>query len=153
MDGTEIVSIIMSRKIAFSVGEIVMFFNIFILSSAGFVFGWDRAMYSLMTYFIAYKTIDLTIEGLEQLKAATIISVKPHEIQEAIYARLGRNSTFLYGKSAYTGMDREIIYCILSRLELAKLKKIVKEHDPNAFVVIEHVHDVFGKRFKKKKIH
>ena len=153
LDGTEVISIIISKNMSFSVGEIVMFFNIFILSSAGFVFGWEKAMYSLITYFIAYKTIDLTIEGLEQMKAATIISIKPRQIQEAIYARLGRNVTFLYGKSGYTGVYKEIIYCILSRLELAKLKKIVAEHDPNAFVVIEHVHDVFGRRFKKKKIH
>ncbi len=75
LDGTETVSILLSKEFPFSVGEIVMFFNIFILLSAGFVFGWDRAMYSLITYFVAYKTIDLTIEGLEQMKAVTIISM------------------------------------------------------------------------------
>ncbi|MGE5328795.1 MAG: YitT family protein [Deltaproteobacteria bacterium] len=153
LDGTEIISILINRKISFSVGEIVMFFNIFILLSAGFVFGWERAMYSLLTYFIAYKAIDSTIEGFEQMKAVTIISSKPREIQESIYSRLGRNITFLYGKSGYTGIYKEIIYCVISRLELAKLKKIVLDFDPDAFIAIEHVSDVVGRRFKKKSIH
>ena len=153
LDGTEIISILLSKRFPFSVGEIVMFFNIFILLSAGLVFGWDKAMYSLITYFIAYKTIDLTIEGLEQMKAVTIISIKPRQIQEAILARLGRNITFLYGKGGYTGVYKEIIYCVVTRLELAKLKKIILDHDRNAFVAIEHVHDVMGGKFKKKNIH
>ncbi len=153
MDGTETVSILLSKKFPFSVGEIVMFFNIFILLSAGFVFGWDRAMYSLITYFVAYKTIDLTIEGLEQMKAVTIISIRPREIQEAISARLGRNVTFIYGKGGYTGVYKEMIYCVVTRLELAKLKKIVLDFDKNAFVAIEHVYDVMGGKFRKKNIH
>lgn len=68
LDGTEIIAIVLDKKSAFSVGEIVMFFNLFILSSAGMVFGWDRAMYSLVAYFIAFKVIDLTIEGLDESK-------------------------------------------------------------------------------------
>lgn len=153
LDGTETISILLSRRFPFSVGEIVMFFNVFILSSAGFVFGWDRAMYSLLTYFIAYQTIDITIEGLEQMKAVTIISIRPREIQEAIAARLGRNVTFIYGKGGYTGVYKEVIYCVVTRLELAKLKKIVLDFDRNAFVAIEHVYDVMGGKFRKKNIH
>lgn len=153
LDGTESIAILLNRRIPFSVGEIVMFLNVFILLSGGLVFGWESAMYSLITYFIAHKTIDLIIEGLEEMKAVTIITVKPHEIQKAIYARLGRTVTFFYGKCGYTGVYREIIYCVVSRLELAKLKKIVLEFDPNAFIVIEHVSDVIGRRFKKRNIH
>ncbi len=153
IDGTETTSILLSRRFPFSVGEIVAFLNVLILLSTGFIFSWDRAMYSLITYFIAYKTIDLTIEGLEQMKAVTIISVKPREIQEAISARLGRNVTFLYGKGGYTGVYKEIIYCVVTRLELAKLKKIVLDYDRNAFVAIEHVYDVMGGKFRKKNIH
>jgi len=153
LDGTEIISILINRRMSFSVGEIVMFFNVFILLSAGFVFGWEKAMYSLITYFIAYKAIDATIEGVEQMKAVTIISTRPKEIQQSIYSRLGRNITFLYGKSGYTGIYKEIIYCVVSRLELAKLKKIVLDFDPDAFIAIEHVSDVVGRRFRKKSIH
>lgn len=103
LDGTEIIAIIFDKRTSFSVGEIVMFFNIFILSSAGFVFGWNNAMYSLIAYFIAFKVIDVTIEGLEESKAVIIVSEKPEEIAEVLMARLGRGVTILQGKGAYTG--------------------------------------------------
>ncbi|MCS1352034.1 YitT family protein [Mechercharimyces sp. CAU 1602] len=153
LDGTEILAIIGNEKLGFSVGEIVMFFNIFILGSAGFVFGWDRAMYSLIAYFIAFKVIDIVVEGLDESKSVMIISDKPDEIAEAILFRLGRGVTHIYGKGAYTQESKELLYCIVTRIEVAKLKSIVLEHDPNAFVAIEHVHDVLGGRFKKKSIH
>lgn len=153
LDGTEIVAILASRKTAFSVGEIVMFFNIFILGSAGFVFGWDRAMYSLITYFIAFKMIDVAIEGLNESKAVMIISDLPNEISEVIQARLGRGVTHLYGKGGYTGEAKEVLYCIMTRLEISKLKSIIDDIDPGSFVAIENVHDVMGGRFKKKAIH
>jgi len=153
LDGTEIVAILASRKTAFSVGEIVMFFNIFILGSAGFIFGWDRAMYSLITYFIAFKMIDIAIEGLDESKSIMIISDFSNEISEVIQARLGRGVTHLYGKGGYTGDDKEVLYCIMTRLEISKLKGIIEDIDPGAFVAIENVHDVMGGRFKKKAIH
>lgn len=84
LDGTEIVAILLTKKSPFSVGEVVMFFNIFILGSAGFIFGWDRAMYSLIAYYIAYKMIDLTMVGLEQSRSVYIISDSPDEIGDAL---------------------------------------------------------------------
>ncbi len=153
LDGTEIVAILANKRFGFSVGEIVMFFNIFILGSAGFVYGWENAMYSLIAYFIAFKTIDIVIEGLDESKSVTIISDNPDEIASAIMARLGRGVTHIYGKGGYTGEDKELLYCIVTRLEVAKLKSIVSEFDPQAFVAIEHVHDVMGGRFNKKAIH
>lgn len=153
LDGTEIVAILASRKTAFSVGEIVMFFNLFILASAGFVFGWDRAMYSLITYFIAFKMIDIAIEGLNESKSIMIISDFSNDISEVIQARLGRGVTHLYGKGGYTGDNKEVLYCIMTRLEISKLKGIIEDIDPGAFVAIENVHDVMGGRFKKKAIH
>ena len=153
LDGTEILSILITRKSAFSVGEIVMFFNIFILGSAGFVFGWDKAMYSLIAYFIAFKMIDVAIEGLDESKSVMIISDFPDKISEVIQARLGRGVTHLYGKGGYTGDEKELLYCIMTRLEIAKLKSIIDDIDPGAFVAIENVHEVMGGRFKKKAIH
>jgi uncharacterized membrane-anchored protein YitT (DUF2179 family) len=153
LDGTEIVAILFTRKTAFSVGEIVMFFNIFILGSAGFVFGWEKAMYSLIAYFVAFKMIDVTIEGLDESKSVTIISDSPNDISDAIQSRLGRGVTHIYGKGGFTGEDKELLYVIVTRLELAKLKSIVLEYDPGAFIAIEHVADVTGGRFRKKAIH
>lgn len=153
LDGTEMVAIVLSRRSAFSVGEIVMFFNLFILSSAGLIFSWDRAMYSLIAYFIAYKVIDITIEGLEESKAALIVSDKPEEIAEVLMARLGRGVTYLKGRGAYSGEDKAILYSVVTRLEVAKLKAIIDENDENAFVTIFDVHDVLGGNLKKKAIH
>ncbi|MHB1406224.1 MAG: YitT family protein [Desulfitobacteriaceae bacterium] len=153
LDGTEIVAIIFSKKSSFSVGEIVMFFNLFILSSAGFVFGWDKSMYSLIAYFIAFKVIDLTIEGLDESKAVMIVSDHPEKISERLMARLGRGVTRLEGKGCYSKEAKGALYSVVTRLEVAKLKSIIDETDPNAFVTITDVHDVMGGSFKKRSIH
>ncbi len=153
LDGTEVIAILANKRFGFSVGEIVMFFNIFIMTFAGIVFTWESAMYSLIAYFIAFKTIDIVIEGLDESKSVTIISEKTDEIAEKIMARLGRGVTYIYGKGGYSKEPKEILYVIVTRLELAKLKSIVEETDQMAFVAIEHVHDVIGGRFQKKSIH
>ncbi|MDQ7092256.1 YitT family protein [Desulfosporosinus sp. PR] len=153
MDGTEIVAIVISKQSGFSVGEVVMFFNIFILSSAGLLFGWNRAMYSLIAYFIAFKVIDLTIQGLDESKAVMIVSEKPDEISEALQARLGRGVTFLEGRGGYSGEAKGVLYSVITRLEIAKLKAIIDEIDEDAFVTIHDVHDVIGGKVRKKAIH
>jgi uncharacterized membrane-anchored protein YitT (DUF2179 family) len=153
LDGTEILAILANRKLPFSVGEVIMFFNIFIFATAGFVFGWDRAMYSLLAYFIAFKTIDVVIAGLDESKAAWIISDLHKEIGEAIMARLGRGVTYLTGEGAYTGDDKKVIFCVITRLEEAKLKSIVEELDESAFLAVGNIAEVRGGRFKKRNIH
>lgn len=153
LDGTEIVAILFSKKTPFSVGEVVMFINVFILGSAGFVYSWDRAMYSLIAYYIAFKVIDLTIEGLNESKSCWIISDNFREIGDAIVDRLGRGVTFLNGEGGYTGDQKKVIFCVITRLEEAKLKSIVNELDPVAFLAVGNIHDVKGGRFKKKDIH
>lgn len=153
LDGSEIVAIIVDRRTGFSVGEIVMFFNLFILSSAGLVFSWDKAMYSLVAYFVAYKVIDITIEGLDESKGVMIVTDEPDEIADALMARLGRGVTILHGEGGYTGTPKKVLYSVVTRLEIAKLKAIVDEKDENAFVTIHDVHDVLGGKVKKKAIH
>lgn len=153
LDGTEIIAILVSKKIPFSVGEIVMFFNVFILGSAGFVYSWDRAMYSLIAYFIAYKMIDVTIEGFDESKSVWIISDRFRQIGEAILDRLGRGVTYLEGEGGFSGDNKKVIFCVITRLEEAKLKSIVDELDPSAFLAVGNIHDVKGGRFKKKDIH
>jgi len=153
LDGTEIVAIILDKRTGFSIGEIVMFFNVFILSSAGLFFGWDKAMYSLLAYFIAFKVIDITVEGLDESKALMIVSDKPDQIAEMLMVRLGRGVTFLEGRGGYTGEAKSVLYSVVTRLEIAKLKAIVDEIDENAFITISNVHEVMGGRFKKRSIH
>jgi uncharacterized membrane-anchored protein YitT (DUF2179 family) len=153
LDGTEIIAILISKKTPFSVGEVVMFINFFILGSAGFVFGWDHAMYSLIAYYIAVKLIDITIEGIDQSKSVWIISEKYEEIGDALTYRLGRGVTYLNGEGAFTGDQKKVIFIVITRMEEAKLKSIVDEWDQGAFLAIGNIHDVRGGRFKKKDIH
>ncbi|MBD8067774.1 YitT family protein [Bacillus sp. PS06] len=153
LDGTEVLAILFEKKLPFSVGEIIMFFNIFILGSAGFVFGWDRAMYSLIAYFVAFKTIDIVIQGIDESKSAWIISDNYDILGETIIARLGRGVTYLKGEGAFTGDNKKVIFCVITRLEEAKLKSIVEEIDPSAFLAVSNIAEVRGGRFKKRDIH
>lgn len=150
LDGTEIIAIIFDRRTSFTVGEIVMFFNLFILSSAGVIFGWDNAMYSLLAYFVAYKTIDVTIDGLNETKGVMILSEYYEEISSAIRDRLGRECTIFENKC---DSDQACtIFAVVTRLEVAKLKLIVTGFDRNALITITSV-EIEGKRFRKKAIH
>lgn len=152
LDGTEMVAIILDKKSAFSIGEIVMFFNVFILGAAGFLYGWDRAMYSLIAYFIAFKVIDVVVEGIDESKAAMIVSDRYADIASALTDRLGRGVTLLKGQGGYSGIDTTVVYVVVSRLELAKLKSIVLDFDRDALITIGNV-EVAGKKYRKKAIH
>lgn len=150
LDGTEILAIRLAKLFGFSVGEIIMFFNVFIYAAAGFLYGWDSAMYSILTYFIAYKVIDIVLEGLNSSKSALIISQFPKEIGDRIIKELDVSVTYQKGKGGYSGQEKTIIYCVINRLEVAKMKKLIREIDPTAFLVIQDVHEVEGVRVKKK---
>lgn len=153
LDGTEIIAIILDKKVGFSIGEIVMFFNVFILCSAGFVYGnWENAMYSLIAYFIAFKAIDVVVEGLDESRAVMIISDRYEDIISAVGDRLGRSGTLLEAKGGYLKQDATVIYVVISRLEIAKLKAIVLDFDENALVTIGSV-EVAGKKYVKRPIH
>jgi uncharacterized membrane-anchored protein YitT (DUF2179 family) len=153
LDGTEIISIILAKKTGFSVGEFIMFMNLFIFTSAGFVFGWDKAMYSIVAYFVAYKTIDIIVEGLDESKGVMIVTDYPDEIADILLHRLGRGVTVLHGEGGFSGEPKKILYSVITRLEIAKMKSIVFENDPNAFVTIHEVHEVMGGCVKKCAIH
>lgn len=153
LDGTEILAILFNRKLPFSVGEIVMVMNIIIFSAAGFIFSWQQAMYSILAYYIASKMIDVVIQGLEESKSVYIISDEIDEIGQAIMDRLGRGVTYLHGEGAYTGDNKKVIFTVITRIEESKLKTIVEEYDPNAFLAIGNIAEVSGGRFKKKDIH
>ena len=151
LDGTEIMSIRLSQKFSFmSVGQFLMGFNLFIYMAAGLMFGWDKAMYSILTYFIASKTIDIVMEGLNSSKSVRIVSEKYREIGKMIIKEVDVSVTYIRSKGGYSGLDNVLTFCVVSRLELAKLKQLVKDIDPKAFLVIENVHEVEGVRVKKK---
>lgn len=152
LDGTEIVAIILDKKSSFSVGEIVMFINLFILGGSGLVFGWDRAMYSLIAYFIASKVIDVTVQGVNESKSVMIVSNKHEEIAKALNTGLGRGVTLLHGQGSYNKKSINVIYIVVSRLEISKLREIVHDFDDDALISIGCV-EATGKQYSKKAIH
>ena len=150
VDGTESVAIVISKKTSLSVGQIVLFFNLAIYTVAGFIFGFDRAMYSLLTYVITFKVIDFVSEGLEQAKAAMIVTQKGTTLSEEIYKRLGRTTTTIKGSGLISG-EKEVLYCVLTRIEIFELRHIVEEMDESAFVTILDVSDIIGNHIKSNK--
>ena len=149
LDGTEILAIKLAKKQPFSVGEIIMFFNIFIFTLAGFVYGPDKAMYSALTYFIAYRVIDIVLQGLNEAKSVFVISAKYDEIGKELMKHLDKSVTYLNAEGGYSGAKSKMIYCVITKIEIQKTKEIVNSIDPAAFIAIENVHDVDGKRYKK----
>ncbi len=153
IDGTEIIAIILTKGSMFSIGQIVLICNVIIFSFAAFVLGWDRALYSMLAYFLAHKTIDIVIEGFDEAKAVMIITENADEIASAINDRLGRGVTYLEGKGAYSKDKKEVLYSVVSRLEVSKLVSIINDKDKNAFVTIHDVSDVMGGTQRKRAIH
>ncbi len=154
LDGTEIIAILVSKKRPVSVGQFIMIINLFIfILAALLVFSWETAMYSIITYFIAYKTIDIVVEGMEELKSVTIISDFPEQIADTLTTELGRGMTYINGQGVYSGEAKKIIYTIVTRIELSNLRSIVHEIDPKALVAIENVADVSGSNFRKSAAH
>lgn len=153
LDGTEIVAIILNKRIPLSVGQIVMILDVFIFSAAALVLGWDRALYSMLAYFVAHKAIDVIIEGFDEAKGVIIVSDYGEEIAEAITARLGRGVTFLEGRGGFSKDKKTILYSVVTRIEISKLCSIINDKDESAFVTINDVSDVMGGKHKKQAIH
>lgn len=156
LDGTEILAILINRKKGFTVGQVVLFINIFIFGAYGWItLNWHIAVQSLITYIVAFKMIDLVIMGLDELKSVLIISTKPRELAEVIMQELGLGLTIVHGRGGFTGDAKEILFIIIERLDLAELKEAVLRTDPTAFMAVENLHEVvYGKQaplpYKKK---
>jgi len=153
LDGTEILGIIINRKLGFTVGQVVLICNIFVFGAAGLVFpDWHTPIFSLITYMVVIKMMDAVIVGLDETKSVLIISKQSKAIAEAIIHELGLGLTIMYGRGGFSGDEREIIYVIAERLQLAELKELIHREDPSAFIAIENLHEVAsGKQDTKKK--
>lgn len=153
LDGSEVLAVLISRNIPFSVGDVILFINAFIFTGAGFIYGLESALYSAATYYIAKIVIDVIQVGLESSKSVQIISKNTREIGQALQDRLGRGVTYTAGTGGFSNEPVELIHCIITRMEENKVLTIVKEHDPSAFIVITDVAEVRGGSFKKRNIH
>lgn len=147
LDGTEAAAVMFSRKFKFSVGQIVLFFNVLIYLTAGVLFGLDRALYSLLTYFIVSKIEDFVNTGMQQGKAVMIITNHGEEIANDIYQTLGRTVTLMEGSGLISG-EKIVLYCVVTRIELPTLRKVVNNDDYSAFMAISDVSEIVGKHIK-----
>jgi len=158
IDGTEILSLLISKKSGFTMGDILLIVNIIIFSVAAFFLNIETALYSILTYMVAGRTVDYIIEGIEEYTGVTIISNNPDEIRHSIIEDLGRGVTILkgrggYGKRGESTQEMDVLYCVITRLEVSKLKNIVERVDENAFMVMHSINDTKGGMIKKRPLH
>jgi uncharacterized membrane-anchored protein YitT (DUF2179 family) len=154
LDGTEIAALLISKTShLLRVGDVILILNIFIFLAAAFFLGIESALYSILTYFAASKTIDFILHGIEEYTGITIVSTKSEEIRSAILNDLGRGVTIYKGRGGFSETDQDILYCVVTRLEIAKVRKIVAEIDQTAFVVVHAISDASGGVVKKRMVH
>lgn len=144
IDGIEVLAVIFSKKLGITVGTFVMIYNVVLYVIAGIILkSWILPLYSIVTYGAALKTVDFIVEGLDRSKAAMIITEKPDEISDALILIFESGVTKLAAKGGYSNSDKTVVYFVLNRFQISKMKTIVHTIDPNAFVTISEVADVF----------
>jgi uncharacterized membrane-anchored protein YitT (DUF2179 family) len=154
LDGTEIAALLISKSThLLKVGDVILILNILIFSAAAFFLGVDPALYSVLTYITASKTIDFLLHGIEEYNAIIIMSEKNDEIRESIVRVLSRGVTIYNGRGGMTGKPMHILYCVVTRLEIGRVKSVVNEIDGTAFVVIHPLADATGGIIKKTALH
>jgi uncharacterized membrane-anchored protein YitT (DUF2179 family) len=154
LDGTEIAALLVSKSShLLKVGDVILLLNIVIFGAAAFFLGIESALYSMLTYFAASKTVDFLVYGVEEYHGIIIVSQKSEEIRLAILNFLNRGVTVYQGRGGLTETEQDILYCVVTRLEISKVKSTAEEIDPSAFIVIHHVADASGGTIKKRLLH
>jgi uncharacterized membrane-anchored protein YitT (DUF2179 family) len=157
IDGTEVLAIYTSRKTALTVGDIILVLNIAIFSFAAYLINMETALYAILTYLVASKTVDFVVHGIEEYISVMIVSEKSEEIKTAIIKNMGRGVTVLqgkggFGKRGHHDENYDVIFSVITRLELQKLKTEIAKIDDNAFVVENSVSDIRGGMIKKRPL-
>jgi uncharacterized membrane-anchored protein YitT (DUF2179 family) len=144
LDGTEVLALLLSRNIGVTVGDVIFGLNVVIFSVAAIFLGVEVALYSMLAYFSASRTIDFLLYGIEEYNAVIIVSPEHQRIKTAILGELNRGVTAYQGSGGATRTEQEILLCVVTRLEIARVKNLVREIDETAFVVVHHVSDASG---------
>lgn len=154
LDGTEIAALLISKKSSvLKVADVILILNILIFATAAFFLGIENAMYSILTYFAAAKTIDFLLYGIEEYHAVIITSNCHEPIRAALVKDLRRSVTIYKGQGGTSDTERDILYVVVTRLEIGAIKTAVKEIDPNAFIIVHNISDVEGGLIKKSEFH
>lgn len=157
IDGTEVLAVFLSRKLPLTIGDIILIFNVIIFSFAAYVFSVEIALYAMLTYLAASKTVDFIVSGIEEYIGVTIISEKSEEIRLAIIEKMGRGCTIYLGKKGFAKRGdplkkTDIVYTLLTRLELSKLEIEVEQIDKDAFIIMHSIKDAKGGMIKKRPL-
>jgi len=156
IDGTEVLAIFLSRKFGTTLGDIIILINVIIFSAAAYFLGVEIALYSMITYLAASRTLDFIVEGIEEYIGVTIVSSHSEEIRQMIINKMGRGVTVYRGKQGFgkhgATNEVDIIYTVITRLELNKLNTEIEKIEPNAFVVMNSVKDTKGGMIKKRPL-
>ena len=148
LDGTEVVAVLLNRNLSVSTGQIILIFNVFIFSVAGFVFDADRGMYSLLMYFITSKVIDVVEIGFESTKSVMVITDDGRRLADEIFEKLGRTVTFMRGEGLVSSNEKDILYCVVTRAEIHELKALLNDFPGSTFTTISEVSEVVGRHIK-----
>jgi uncharacterized membrane-anchored protein YitT (DUF2179 family) len=150
LDGTEIAALLISKSShLLKVGDVILLLNIFIFSAAAFFLGIESALYSMLTYFAASKTVDFLIHGVEEYTAVIIMSERSEEIRQAILRELQRGVTVYKGRGGLTDSEQDILFCVVTRLEIGRIKTAAQDIDSGAFIVVHPLADAEGGVIKK----
>ena len=156
IDGTEVLAIYLSRKLGTTIGDIILIINVLIFSAAVYFLSVEIALYSMITYLVASKAVDFIIEGIEEYIGVTIISAHNDAIRQMILDKMGRGVTLYNGRRGFgkkgEAQDFEIVYSVVTRLELNKLNTEIEKIDPNAFVIMSSIKDTKGGMIKKRPL-
>ena len=156
IDGTEVLAIFLSRKLSLTIGDVLLLINILIFSVGAYVLSIETALYAILTYLSAAKTVDFVVDGVEEYVGVTIISNKHEDMRVMLTEKLRRACTIYAGKGGYgshgASFDKDIIYTIVTRLEIAKLKTEIDKIDKNAFIIMGIVKDLQGGMIKKRPL-
>ncbi|MDR3633814.1 MAG: YitT family protein [Isosphaeraceae bacterium] len=154
LDGTEIAALLISKRSGtFRVGDVILGLNVAIFLTAAFFLGVESALYSILTYVSASKTLDFLLHGIEEFTAITIISEKSDAIRQAITGGLGRGVTVYKGRGGMSGADQDILFCVVTRLEIGKVRGIAQGIDTGAFIIVYPLADVQGGVMKRTTLH
>ena len=148
--GVAILARLANKYLGASIGQVVFVFDFTVILVSILVIGLKMAMYTLVTVFVSARIVEFVVEGLDAAKGITIISTSPRELAFAITERLNRGVTILDGRGGFTGKKKEVLYVVVAPSEFVKLKKIVNEKSPDAFLVVHNVRDVLGKGFSSE---
>lgn len=145
IDGADTIAVLIDRVTVFSVGEAIMFINGIIISLAGFIFGWEQALYSLIAYFVAHKAIDVTVEGLNESRSVWVVSMKVRDIGKAINTVINEPVTYVKESDPKDREPHGVLLAVITRFEEQKVKAAIHDVDPKAFIVISNAHEIIGK--------